>query len=55
MDKGVSERGSVSGIFYKEILIGLSYEKNRHCIKVLLTTQTQRTRSEFLGAFAPLW
>ena len=55
MDKGISEQGSVWGIFYKEILIGLSYGKNHYCIKVLLTTKTQRTRSEFLGAFAPLW
>lgn len=55
MDKGISERGSVWGIFYKEILMRLIYEKNRHCIKGLLTTKTQRTQSEFFGAFAPLW
>jgi len=30
MDKGISERSSVWGIFYKEILMRLSYENFRH-------------------------
>jgi hypothetical protein len=30
MDKGISEQGSVRGIFYKEILMALSYGNFRY-------------------------